>query len=296
MSDVSSARTGVIHDIGFRHYEGPRLGAAAVRQALFAESAKGAFGMGRSAKSKIMPTLIVVAMCLPPVIIAVIASVTKLDELPVKYTSWILAVQPLIVLFAGGQAPASVSRDLRFRTTALYFSRPLSRLDYVTAKYAALATALFILMAAPLTILFVGALLAKMPLDEQAPNYLRAMGGAALAAVLVAGIALLIASVTPRRGLGVAAVISALMIIIGVQGALMGIAHDQGQLTFSGYSGLISPFSLVHGIQHSIFGGPYSMADAPPGAMGGAIFVAVYLAAVAALFGALVLRYRKVSI
>ena len=50
------------------------------------------------------------------------------------------------------------------------------------AKYAAMATALFILMALPLTILFVGALLAKLPFGEQVPDYLRALAGAAAAA------------------------------------------------------------------------------------------------------------------
>src|SRR4051794_23540873 len=123
MSEPAGApgRTGVIHDIGYRHYDGPRLSAPAVRLALFAESARGAYGLGRSAKSKIMPFLILTAICLPPVIIAVIASVTKLRDLPGDYTSYIIQTQALVILFVGGQAPASVSRDLRFRVTSLYF-------------------------------------------------------------------------------------------------------------------------------------------------------------------------------
>ena len=290
------ARGGVIHDIGYRHYDGPRLGRAAVRRALYVESARGAYGLGRSAKSKIMPFLLVAAICIPPVIIAVIASVTKLKDLPGDYTSYIIQTQALVILFVGGQAPASVSRDLRFRVTSLYFSRPLSRRDYVSAKYAAMATALFVLMALPLTILFVGALLAKIPVTDEAPGYLRSLGGAALTALVLAGIGLLVASVTPRRGLGVAAVIATLTVIGGVQGVLMGIAHDQGQDTFGGYSMLLSPFSLVHGVQHSLLGAPSTFPVAPPGATGGAVFVVALVAVLAACYGALVLRYRKVSI
>ena len=70
-----------------------------------------------------------------------------------------------------------MSRDLRFRVAPLYFSRPLSRQQYVQAKYAGMATALFILMALPITLLFAGALLAELPLGEQLPDYLRAHGG-----------------------------------------------------------------------------------------------------------------------
>ena len=289
-------RAGVIHDIGYRHYDGPRLGARAIRRALYVESARGAYGLGRSAKSKIMPLLILVAICVPPVIISVIASVTKLKDLPGDYTSYIIQTQALVILFVGGQAPASVSRDLRFRVTSLYFSRPLSRADYVGAKYAALSTALFVLMAAPLTILFVGALLAKIPIQHDAPNYLRSLAGAALTAVVLAGLGLLVASVTPRRGLGVAAVIAVLTVIGGVQAVLMGIAHDRGRDTFAGYSELLSPFSLVHGVQHAVFGAPSVLPASPPGATGGAVFVVVLVAVVAASYGALVLRYRKVSI
>lgn len=293
---MAEPRTGVIHDIGYRHYDGPRQGRDAVRRALFVESARGAYGLGRSAKSKIMPLLILAAICVPPIIISVIASTTKLKDLPGDYTSYVIQTQALVILFVGGQSPASVSRDLRFRVTSLYFSRPLRRLDYVSAKYAAMSTALFVLMALPLTILFVGALLAKIPFDQDAPNYLRSLGGAALTALLLAGIGLLVASVTPRRGLGVAAVIAVLTIIGGVQAVLMGIAHDQNQDTFAGYTGLLSPFSLVHGIQHSVLGAPSVWPSTPPGATGGAVFLLVFVALVAGLFGALVVRYRKVSI
>ena len=74
-----------------------------------------------------------------------------------------------------------------------------------------MVTALFVLMALPLTILFLGALLAKLPLRDNLPDYLRAMAAALLYAMVIAGIGLLVAAMTPRRGLGVAAVISVLL-------------------------------------------------------------------------------------
>jgi ABC-2 type transport system permease protein len=293
---AESARTGVIHDLGYRHYTGPRQSRRAVRGALFAESAKGAYGLGRSARSKVMPMLLLAAISVPTLIIAVVASITKLKDLPVDYTTYILNVQFLVMVYVAGQAPASVSRDLRFRVMSLYFSRPLTRLDYVTAKYAALSAALFLFMAIPLTILFVGALLAKIPLRHEAPDYLRSLVGAVLMALVLAGIGLVIASITPRRGLGIAAIIAVLAVSAGVEGAVGAIADEQGAKATAGYAGLFSPFTLVHGVQSSVLGAKNVLPEGPPGAVGGLVFVGVTVVVIAACLGALGLRYRKVSI
>ncbi len=186
-SAVPAPRTnqGVIHDLGYRHYDGPRLGRAYIARALAAREREGAYGLGRSARSKVMPMLLLGAICLPAFIIAVVAAVTDVDELPADYTSYVLNVQALVMIYVAAQSPALVSRDLRFRVMSLYFSRPLHRIDYVVAKYAAMTTAVFVLMALPLTIMFVGALLAKLPIDEQVPDYLRSLGGALLTALVL---------------------------------------------------------------------------------------------------------------
>lgn len=297
-SDVAPGRRdnrGVIHDIGYRHHDGARLGRPEITRALFVESAKGAYGLGRAARSKVMPFLLLGAICLPAVIIAVVASVTKLNELPANYTSYILHVQPLVMLYVAGQAPASVSRDLRFHVMSLYFSRPMKRIDYVVAKHAAMTAAAFALMALPLTILFVGALLAKMPLDEQVPDYLRSLGTAFLLAVVLAGIGLVIASVTPRRGFGVAAIIAVLAILAGVQGSIQAIAVEEKQDTLAGYAGLLSPFTLVDGIQHDWLGADTTLPADPPGTAGALVFLAVAFLVIAGSLGALLVRYRRVT-
>lgn len=290
------ASQGVIHDLGYRSYEGPRLGRRDITRALYGESAKGAYGLGRSARYKVMPLLLLGAISLPAVIIVVIAAVTSADELPGDYTSYVLNVQILVMIFVAAQAPASVSRDLRFRVMPLYFSRPMARIDYVVAKFAALTTALFVLMALPLTILFAGALLAKLPIGEQVPDYLRAMAGALMVAAALAGVGLVIAAITPRRGLGVAAIIAVLAILSGVQGAVQAIAVEENKDTFAGYAGLISPFTLVDGVQVAWLGVTTVLQADPPGTIGGLVFLAAWLLLVAGSFGVLALRYRRTSI
>ena len=65
------AGTGVIHDLGYRHYEGARLGRAGIIWALFWHSLRSAFGIGRGAKAKIVPTLMFALMCLPAIVNAI---------------------------------------------------------------------------------------------------------------------------------------------------------------------------------------------------------------------------------
>lgn len=296
MSASSPPPGGVIHDLGYRHYDGPRLGSRAVARALFVDSLRGAYGIGRTTRSKVMPLLLLVAASLPPVIIGIIIAYGALDEVPGGYTRYVLTIEAVIGLYVAGQAPASVSRDLRFRVVSLYFSRPLRRIEYVAAKYAALATAAFALMAVPLTLLFAGALLGKLPVEEQVPDFTRSLAGAAVTAVLVSGVALAIAAVTPRRGLGVAAIIAVLVVLSGVQGAVSVVAEENGAATTAGYAGLISPFTLAHGVQSSLFGAQNDTPAPPPGATGGAVFTVAAVVLVLAVFAALHARYRNVRI
>src|SRR5687767_13726276 len=164
MTDERAAvAQGVIHDIGYRHFEGERRGRRYIRRSLFVDSLRGAFGLGRSARSKVMPMLLLAVICLPALAIVAITAVTRADELVADYPSYLLNVQLVISVFVAAQSPALVSKDLRFRVTSLYFSRPLARVDYVLGKFGAMASALFVLTAAPLTIMFLGALVVGLP-------------------------------------------------------------------------------------------------------------------------------------
>ena len=58
-------RAGVIHDLGYRPYDGPRVGEGRIALALFAGGFRNAFGLGRSGKSKVMPFLLLAINLLP---------------------------------------------------------------------------------------------------------------------------------------------------------------------------------------------------------------------------------------
>jgi ABC-2 type transport system permease protein len=291
-----TSETGAIHDIGYRRYDGQRLGPAYIARSLFVHSLRGAYGLGRSTRSKVMPLLLLAVMTVPAVIMAAVTILTGADELPVEYTAYAVNLQVVIAIFVAAQAPQSVSHDLRFRVVALYFSRPLSRQAYVNAKLLAMTSALFVLLAVPLLVLYGGALLAELPVWEHTRDVAVALVGAVVFAVVLAAIGLVIAAFTPRRGLGVAAVVAVLLVLAGVCGVVQGIAEEEGNLDVAGWAGLISPFALVDGVQVWALGAEVSTVTGPPGTTGGVVFTAAAIALVAACYGLLLLRYRKVSV
>ncbi|MER6210265.1 MULTISPECIES: ABC transporter permease [unclassified Streptomyces] len=286
-----------IHNIGYRNYNGPRLGRAYARRSLYSQSLRGAYGLGRSVKSKVLPMLLFVVMCVPAAIMVAVAVATKAHDLPVTYTRYAIIMQAVISLYVASQAPQSVSRDLRFKTVPLYFSRPIESSDYVRAKFAALASAMFILTAAPLIVLYVGALLAKLDFADQTKGFAQGLVSVTLLSLLFAGIGLVIAAVTPRRGFGIAAVIAVLTISYGAVSTLQAIADAQDATGAIPWIGLFSPVTLIDGLQSAFLGAT----SAFPGGVGpthaeGVVYVLAVLGLIAATYGLLIRRYRKVGL
>ncbi|MGA4877593.1 ABC transporter permease [Streptomyces lydicamycinicus] len=286
-----------IHNIGYRHYDGPRLGRAYARRSLFAQSLRGAYGLGRSPKSKVLPLLLLVAMCLPATIMVAVAVYTKAHALPVGYSRYAIYLQVVIGLYLAAQAPQSVSRDLRFKSIPLYFSRPIERVDYVASKFAAMAAALFILTGAPLLILYVGALLAKLDFLDQTKGLAQGLVAVVLLSLLFAGIGLVVSAVTPRRGFGVAAVIAVLTIPYGAVSAVQGIAFVQGNESAVGWLGLFSPITLIDGVQSTFLGGSSSFPNGlAPTTGAGVVYLLVTLAVIVGCYALLMRRYRKAGL
>ncbi|APY87416.1 hypothetical protein DCW30_11370 [Streptomyces alfalfae] len=286
-----------IHNIGYRDYEGPRLGRAYARRSLFSQSLRGAYGLGRSAKSKVLPMILFAVMCLPAAIMVAVAVATKTKDLPVDYTRYAIVMQALISLFLAAQAPQTVSRDLRFKTVPLYFSRPIERGDYVLAKFAAMTSALFVLTAAPLLVLYVGALLAKLDFLDQTEGFGQGLVSVALLSLLFSGIALVISAITPRRGFGIAAVIAVLTITYGAVSTVQAIAYEQGSTDAIAWLGLFSPITLIDGVQTAFLGATSAFpgGDGPSSGVG-VVYVLVVLGLIAGCYGALMRRYRKVGL
>jgi ABC-2 type transport system permease protein len=284
---------GVIHDIGYRPYAGPRLGELSVARSLFVTGLRSCYGLGRSTKSKVLPVLLFIVMLLPALILVAVLVQAKLDEQLLPYSRFAMVTQVVISVFVASQAPALISGDLRFRTITLYLARPLRRSTYVLVRFASLATAVFVLVAAPILLLYVGGLLADLPIGRESGDFLPAVAAALILAMVLAGLSALVCAVTPKRGIAVAAVIVVLLVSYSVVATIQVIAVEQRSFTLAQLVGVFSPFTLVDGVQAWLFGGEASTPAPPEGAGMGILFCLVTLAVIAGSVGAMMLRYRK---
>jgi ABC-2 type transport system permease protein len=293
------APTGVIHDLGYRPYAGPRLGAVPVARAFFVTGLRNAYGLGRSGRSKVLPMILLAMMLLPALILVGVLvqarDILDLDQQIVAYSRYPVITQALISVFVASQAPALLSRDLRFRTITLYLARPMRRSVYVLVRLASLTVATFILIAAPLVLMYAGGLLADLPVGSETKQFLGGIFGAVLLAVLLSGLAALVAALTVRRGLAVAAVIVVLGVSYTAVSTIQGIATGVGNERVGEIAGLFSPYTLVNGVQVFLFDAPEATATPPDGGAMGAIYVLVAVVMSLGSIGALLARYRSVQ-
>ena len=293
------SRSGVIHDIGYRPYSGERLGEGKVAWSLFVTGLRNCYGLGRSARSKALPMILLGLMLLPALILVGVLVQAKqllgLNDQVVPYSTYPLTVQLLISVFVASQAPALVSRDLRFRTLTLYLARPLRRTTYVLVRMASLTAATFILIGLPLLLMYVGGLLADLPVGRESERIVQALVGALLLSGCLAGPAAVVAALTTRRGLAIAAIIVVLLVSFVVVSTIQGIGTENGHDTVAQSAGVFSPYTLVNGLQVYLFDSPTGMPTEPTGNGVGMLHVLAVVVVLLGSVGAMLWRYRKVE-
>jgi ABC-2 type transport system permease protein len=203
-----TAPSGSIYDIGYRGYEGPRLGRRHAFTTLFAGGLRATFGIGRSGRAKIVPAFCVALPAITAVIIVALKAfasrfgVSDLEVLP-GHADMAGSVGVFATILVAVQAPELLGRDVRYRVLSLYFSRALLREDYALAKLAAMSAAVLALLLLPHVILTVGAVLLTSDLlgalGHEASSWPAVLGSTVVTAVATAGVALVIAAFVARR-------------------------------------------------------------------------------------------------
>jgi ABC-2 type transport system permease protein len=295
MSDFTShtSRAGVIHDLGYRHFDGVREGTATIARTLFVTGLRHAYGLGRSGKSKVMPFILLAMSLLPALIVVGVVVLTGLDSLPISYADYTNQTQLLVSLFAAAQAPVLFSRDLRHRSIVLYLARPLPGAVFALVRWLSLTVAIWLFMAVPTILLFLGAMLSGLDKSDQTTALLKAVVLQTLLALLVAGITGLISSVSLRRGFAVVGSVMALIVLTGVVTAVQAIAADQDADSVSTAAGLLSPWSLYTGLANAWDAGIDTFV--PVDRAWALAYVLVALLLVAGCLLGLVARFRKVG-
>ncbi len=293
LSGPSAPRSGVIHDLGYRRYDGLREGTPTIARTLFAIGLRHTYGLGRSGRSKVMPFLLLAMSVLPSLIVVGVVVLTGLNSLPVSYAGYTNQTQLLVSLFAAAQAPVLFSRDLQHRSIVLYLARPLSAPVFALMRWLSLTVALWLFMAVPTVLLFAGALLSGLDKSDQSTELLKAVALQSLLALLISGITGLISSVSLRRGFAVVGSVMALIVLSGVVLAIQAIAYEQESESVSTAAGLFSPWSLYAGLANAWDAGIDTFV--PVSGAWALAYVLVALLLVATCLLVLVARFRKVG-
>jgi ABC-2 type transport system permease protein len=286
--------TGTIYDIGYRGYDGPRLGRRGAIGAILWAGLRSVFGMGRSARSKVLPWGAVIFAVIPAgIAIAIKVLAGDIIEL-YSYDDYLWQTGALLPIFVAAQAPELVVNDMRHRVLPLYFSRPISRLDYVLAKLGALTLALLALTLLPVLILFFGRILAAEDVVAAIGDEMGALPGIAgnglLHAIVLASIGLAICAVAGRRAYAAGAVLA--LFLIG--SVTSGIFQQQGG-GLAGIAPFVHPLAILDGAREWLFGGSVDGSPVASAGVGLPLYGLAVVVILAVCWLVLAIRYRGVT-
>jgi ABC-2 type transport system permease protein len=286
--------TGQVFDLGYQPYRGPRQGRVRACLALYTNSLKTAFGIGRGGRAKIFPWSMLGISIIPAFIGIGIAALLNQRLAIFRFENWLDITALILTLFSAVVAPELLCPDRRNRVLNLYFAHAITRLDYAAMKGAALMTALLVMTLVPQVVLFLGYAFA----DRDTVAYVRA-NAAVLPRVLVAAvtvslflgmIALAIASLTPRRILAAGATVAVFLISTATATALWATFESGPARLLMLVSLAELPFAATSWIFGTAYG-PQSLAEQTD--LPGALLFALTFAYGAAAAALLAWRYAR---
>ena len=265
-ADGTPTRYGEIYDRGYKHYEGARLGRRHAIWALITYSMKRALGIKKGWGSKIIPILLYIGVIVPVVVsIGIRAFVEDADVL--DYADYFGFIFVMEGIFVATIAPEMLCGDRRENVLALYFSRAITRADYLLAKLIAAALLTLTVSFIPAAILWLGRqLLLDAPLSAMRDN-LGDLGRIAVAGGMIAfylgAIGLLISSFTGRKSIAVAIIVLGFLIAEALAGALTLAFEENDDLELDRYIVFLSPTLTTAGLAGRLFDQPWEASGVP---------------------------------
>lgn len=260
----SGSERGSIYDLGYRRYEGRRLGRRHALASLGRESFRQGFGLGRPTRSKLIPMGLFVFAMLPAIVALGVAALANQagappglrEASPVRYDTYYPLIAQTVILFAAAQAPELLGRDMRYRVLTLYFARALRREDYALAKLVALGGAMILFVILPQAVVFAGRSLVSPDIPasvrQDLPDIVPVAAQALLTAALLASLSLAVASFTPRRAFATAGIV----VVLIVPPAVVQIVARIAGRDVAGPLSLLSPPNILEGANAFFFGNP----------------------------------------
>jgi len=245
------ARYGEVFDRGYQRYGGARLGRGHGVWAIARYSMKRAMGFKKGWSSKVIPFFVYIAAALTAVIPIGIEAFIGQESIP--YEGFFGLLYVLQGIFVATITPEFMCSDRRENVLSLYFSRAITRLDYLVGKLVGAALLTLTVTLAPALLLWLGRqLLADAPLDALWSNLADlgrlAFVGTMLALYLSAG-GLMIASFTGRKSIAVAVIIVGIVVLESLIALLLfALEGDASRI-----ANFFSPTTVTSGLVSGVF-------------------------------------------
>jgi ABC-2 type transport system permease protein len=257
MADIDApGRFGEIYDRGYQHYLGKRLSRRHAIWALILYSIKRAMGIKKSWTAKVIPIILYLAVIgTVLVVIGIEAFAGKATGTVMSYPEYFSFIYLIEGAFVATIAPEMLCGDRRENVLSLYFSRAISRWDYVFSKLAATAILTTTISTIPVMLLwFFRQLLADKPLHALTANFDELVKviivGLIIAAYLGCG-GLVISSFTGRKSIATAIIFVGYAILEALANALLAaVKSDRTKDILA----LVSPFRLILEMAQKMFG------------------------------------------
>ena len=254
MSIIDGTR-GEIYDLGYRNYDGARLGRRYAVRSLFILSLRNVFGLGRSPLPRVLAFGLVFLAFVPAIGVLIAGAVVGPGDFEIlEPHDYYASIQVVMILFIAAMASDLVGNDRKNNTLALYFSRPIKRDDYALAKLLALATSLLALTLLPLLLAFVGNWLGARDstkwFTDNVSDLIPIILSALLVSSLLASIGVVIASYTTRRAFALISVIGAFLVSFVATSVLIGLLS----VAWARVVILLSPIYVSRGLTLVLFG------------------------------------------
>jgi ABC-2 type transport system permease protein len=314
---VTEVGTGAVYDRGYRPYEGERGGRSAARAALYRASLRRALGLRRSWRQKVAPFVLLAIAVVPAIVNVGVSYLTRdTPASDIRFFTYreYVGISNSLLVFVALTAPDLLCPDRRQRVLPLYFSRPLTGLDYVVAKVGAMFSILFAFGFLPHVVLFVGQMLVD---DDGSLTYAKdnldvlwkVPVSVALLTLFFSVVGLALASLTVRRITAGAIIVGVFLVSSIVSAVLVGQEQvttttrtEQGAFaqteyrSKSGYAALLDLWGLPLHLRDVVFLGHTSDEGELAGVEGGGaaaagVYAVVLLAAAATLYS----RYYEVE-
>ena len=150
---------GVVFDLGYRPHEGERLGRSGARRALYKDGLRRVLGLRRKMRRKVFPLVLMAVSILPALFFVALSVVAGEFDQTVDFfghPQYFDLTGSMALIFIALAAGELLIPDRVHGTLQVYASRPLTTVDYLIGRGAALFTVVVSFLWLPHLVLFLG--------------------------------------------------------------------------------------------------------------------------------------------